>query len=81
MRQIQPFSFLSKNLNPNDQEDNHDLAEAALRYVLSLEGVTTLLGGFSDRFQVEANVAVSGRGPLSERNMARLEMIWRAGLG
>ena len=81
MRQIQQFSFLSKDLNPNDQEDDHSLAEAALRYVLSLEGVTTLLGGFSDHFQVEANAAVSGQGPLSERNMARLEMIWRAGLG
>ncbi|MDA1035370.1 MAG: aldo/keto reductase [Chloroflexi bacterium] len=79
-RQIQPFAFLSKHLHPEDQEDDHGLAEAALRYVLSLEGVTTLLGGFSDRQQVEENAAVSGKGPLSERNMARVEMVWRGGL-
>ena len=78
MRQIQPFAFLSKNLSPDTQREDHSLAEAALRYVLSLEGVTTILGGFSDRQQVEDNTAVSGKGPLSEQNMARVEMIWRS---
>jgi aryl-alcohol dehydrogenase-like predicted oxidoreductase len=80
MRQIQPFGFLSKKLQPDVQEENQTLAEAALRYVLSLEGVTTILGGFSDRQQVEENAAVSGKGPLSEQNMARVEMVWRSGL-
>jgi L-glyceraldehyde 3-phosphate reductase len=80
MRQIQPFAFLSKNLNPKNQAEDHGLAEAALRYVLSLEGVTTLIGGFSDAEQVEANAAVSGKGPLSEQNMARVEMVWRSGV-
>ncbi len=72
------MSFLSRKLNPDSQTEDHDLAEAAIRFVLSLEGVTTVLGGFSDREQVEQIAACSGRGPLSEDNMAQLEMVWRA---
>ncbi len=75
------MSFLSRKLNPESQTEDHDLAEAAIRFVLSLEGVTTVLGGFSDREQVEQLAACSGRGPLSEENMARLEMVWRANFG
>jgi L-glyceraldehyde 3-phosphate reductase len=81
LAQAKQLAFLSKNLNPQDQDDDHDLAQAALRFVLGLDGVTTVLGGFSDAQQVEANVAASGRGMLSPRNMARLEMVWRANFG
>ncbi len=75
------MSFLSQKLNPGSQKEDHSLAEAAIRFVLSLEGVTTVLGGFSDQAQVEQIAACSGRGPLSEENMARLEMVWRANFG
>ena len=74
-------SFLSRNLHPDTQGDDHHLAEAAMRFVLSLEGVTTVLGGFSDAEQVDEMAACSGKGPLSEQNMARLEMVWRANFG
>lgn len=74
-------SFLSRKLHPDTQADDHHLAEAAMRFVLSLEGVTTVLGGFSDSEQVAEMAACSGKGPLSEQNMARLEMVWRANLG
>lgn len=77
LRQAKSMSFLSRKLNPDSQTEDHDLAEAAIRFVLSLEGVTTILGGFSDREQVEQIAACSGRGPLSEENTARLEMVWR----
>jgi len=75
------LGFLSKNLHPDTQLGDHDLAQAALRYVLSLEGVTSVLGGFSDAQQVTENALSSGRGPLSEENMARLEMVWRGNFG
>jgi aryl-alcohol dehydrogenase-like predicted oxidoreductase len=75
------FGFLSKNLHPDTQADDHDLAQAALRYVLSLKGVTSVLGGFSDAQQVTENAAASGPGGLSEENMARVEMVWRGNFG
>ena len=81
VRQAKAVSFLSRKLNPEAQAGDHNLAEAAMRFVLSLEGVTTVLGGFSDREQVEEMAACSGVGPLSEQNMARLEMVWRANFG
>ena len=73
--------FLSRGLNPDTQEDDHSLAEAAVRFVLSLNGVSTVLGGFSETGQVEENAASSGKGPLSVKNMKRIEMAWRANFG
>ena len=64
--------------NPGSQTEDHNPCEAATRFVLSLEGVTMVLGGFSDKEQVDEIAGCSGRGPLSEQNMARLEMVWRA---
>ena len=81
MRQAVALSFLSQKLNPGTQPDDHGLAEAAIRFVLSLEGVTTVLGGFSDTEQLNEIAACSGKRPLSEQNMARLEMVWRANFG
>jgi aryl-alcohol dehydrogenase-like predicted oxidoreductase len=80
-QQARMLGFLSKNLHPDTQADDHDLAQAALRYVMSLEGVTSVLGGFSDAEQVTENAASSGKGPLSEQNMARIEMVWRGNFG
>jgi predicted aldo/keto reductase-like oxidoreductase len=74
------LSFLSQKLNP-EARDKHDLAEAAVRFILSLQGVTTVLGGFSDKQQVEEIAACSGKGPLSVQNMTRLEMVWRDNFG
>ena len=81
IRQAKAVSFLSRNLHPDSQTGDHHLAEAATRFVLSLEGVSTVLGGFSDEAQVEEIAACSGRGSLSEENMARLEMVWRSNFG
>ena len=81
LHRARALRFLSRNLNPDTQEDDHSLAEAAVRFVLSLNGVSTVLGGFSDATQVEENAACSGNGPLSVKNMKRIEMAWRANFG
>ncbi len=58
----------------------HSLAQAAIRFVLMLPGVTTVLSGVSDLDQQEEIVAASGAGPLNPEQMARVEMVWRAPL-
>ncbi len=80
LRSARALRFLSRALD-GEQDGEHTLEEAALRFVLSLDGVTTALGGFSDAEQVESNAACSGRGPLSEQNMKRVEMAWRGNFG
>ena len=79
--QSRALRFLSRELSPDSQMDDHSLAEAGLRWVLAQKGVTVALGGFSDREQVEENASYSGKGPLSEENMARLEQVWRGNFG
>lgn len=81
LRRAKALSFLSRKLHPHSQKEEHNLAEAAIRFILSLEGVSVVLGGFSDSAQVEEGAACSGKGPLSPENMARVEMVWRANFG
>ncbi len=57
------------------------LGQAAVRFVLMHPGVTTALGGFSELWQLEEMVAASGTGPLSDEDMARVEMAWRSNFG
>jgi L-glyceraldehyde 3-phosphate reductase len=52
------------------------LAQAAIRFVLMHEGVTTVLGGFSSVEQMEEIVAGSGAPPFGADLMARLEALW-----
>jgi aryl-alcohol dehydrogenase-like predicted oxidoreductase len=68
------FSFLSR---PGEQT----LAQANYRFLLAQSGVTTVLGGFSEVSQLEELVQASGAGPLSEEEMARVEMTWRSNMG
>jgi aryl-alcohol dehydrogenase-like predicted oxidoreductase len=65
------LTFLSR-------ENGCTLAQAAFRFVLMHDGVSTALGGFSTSEQLEEIAAVSGAPPFSPAQMARLEALWRA---
>jgi L-glyceraldehyde 3-phosphate reductase len=67
----------AKALRFLSQPGDHNLAQAGIRFNLSLKGVTTVLGGFSDRQQVEELAACSGRGPLSPENVERINAVWQ----
>jgi len=48
------------------------LSEAALRYILSFSGVTTVIPGAMNPTELEQNVAISDLGPLPEAALARI---------
>lgn len=48
------------------------LREAALRYILSFSGVTTVIPGAMNPAELEQNVAISDLGPLPEAALARI---------
>ena len=68
-----PFAFLSR------QEQT--LSQAAYRFILQHPGVTTVLGGYSELAHLEEAVACSGADPLSDEDMAYMEMVWRSNCG
>lgn len=72
--QAAAFRFLS-------QSGEWSLAQAAYRFILAKSGVTTVLGGFSEISQMEELLETSGATPLTEQEMMRIEMIWRANMG
>jgi aryl-alcohol dehydrogenase-like predicted oxidoreductase len=49
------------------------LPEAALRYILSRQAVSTVIVGMRKREHVHANAAASDRGPLSDAALERLK--------
>lgn len=57
------------------------LAQAAYRFILMNEGVTTALGGFSSIQQMEEIAAISGAPPIPPDVMTRLEETWRTNFG
>ena len=68
-----PFSFLSRK--------GQTLSEAAYRFILQDETVTTVLGGFSELAHLEEAVGCSGADALNDEDMARLDMVWRSNVG
>ena len=68
-----PFAFLSRH--------GQTLSEAAFRFILQDEAVTTVLGGFSELAHLEEAVGCSGSEPLCDEDMARLDMVWRSNVG
>lgn len=72
-RQATALSFLRR--------PDRSLAQAAYQFILMNRGVSTVLGGFSDVAQLEELAAVSGWPGLTEEEMARVEMVWRANFG
>jgi aryl-alcohol dehydrogenase-like predicted oxidoreductase len=53
-----------------------DLVEAALRFVLGKQEVSTVLVGYSSLEHLEKAVAAASRGPLPEEVVSRLTAVW-----
>ncbi|MFC1491106.1 aldo/keto reductase [Nitrospinota bacterium] len=66
----------AKKLQWLADEDGHTLAQAAIRFALMKEGVSTVMVGFSDSGQLEEAVSCSGAGGLSGEAMNTLKHIW-----
>ena len=62
-------------------ESGLSLAQAAYRFILMHEYVTTVIGGFSSQEQMEEIAKVSGMNPFSPDQIAKLQAAWRAGIG
>jgi L-glyceraldehyde 3-phosphate reductase len=56
------------------------LAQFAYRFILTHAGVTTAIGGFSERSQMEEIAVVSDAAPLPPDAITRLEAFWRGNL-
>jgi aryl-alcohol dehydrogenase-like predicted oxidoreductase len=72
--QARPMGFLS-------QPGRHKVSEAAYRFILDTEGVTTVIGGYSELSHLEEAVGTSDAAPLSAEVMARAQLVWRANYG
>jgi aryl-alcohol dehydrogenase-like predicted oxidoreductase len=72
--QAESLAFLS-------QEGMHSLSQAAYRFLLQTEGVTTVIGGYSELAHLEEAVGNSGAAPLASETMARVKLTWRANYG
>jgi aryl-alcohol dehydrogenase-like predicted oxidoreductase len=73
VRRARALSFLS--------QPGRTMAQAGTRFILDHPGVTTVLGGFSGIEHLEEAVPTSALPPLSQQEMARVEMVWRANFG
>jgi aryl-alcohol dehydrogenase-like predicted oxidoreductase len=63
-----PFAFLERS--------GRTLAQAATIFNVMPSAITTVLGGYSDRAQLEEIVACSGAPPLSPEELARIDAIY-----
>lgn len=57
---------------------DRSLAAAAYQFILSHPGVSTVVGGYSELAHMEEAVTCSGKGPLSDAEMRRLQETWQA---
>ncbi|HJP13135.1 MAG TPA: aldo/keto reductase [Nitrospinota bacterium] len=57
-------------------EGGYTLAQAAIRFALMKEGVSTVLVGFSGSGQLEEAVSCSGAGMISGESMQKLKRLW-----
>lgn len=70
VRRARAFEFLVKDGYASS------LVEAAIRFAISHQGVSTALVGFSSLEQLEAAVQSVARGPLPAQALARLNDVW-----
>ncbi len=74
LRRSQAMEFLT-------EDGSQNLAQVALRYVLSTPGVSTVLAGFTNARQVEEAAAASDMGPLAGEDLARIATLYRSDFG
>lgn len=67
-RRAKEFSFLVGN-------EAAALPEAALRYILSFEAVSTIIAGAMNRQELERNLAVSDKGPLPPAMLEQIRAV------
>jgi L-glyceraldehyde 3-phosphate reductase len=72
--QARPLAFLS-------QPGVHKLSEAAYRFILDTDGITTVIGGYSELAHLEEAVGTSEAPPLTAEMLARTRLVWRANYG
>jgi aryl-alcohol dehydrogenase-like predicted oxidoreductase len=71
--QAAPLAFLS--------QPAHRISEAAYRFILDTDGVTTVIGGYSELAHLEEAAGTTALPPLSGEIMARTALVWRANYG
>ena len=74
LKRAQALGFLSL-------PGTHTLAQAAMRFVLMHQGVSVVLGGYSDVQQLEESVPACCAGPLAPPLMSRIEAVWQDNFG
>jgi L-glyceraldehyde 3-phosphate reductase len=74
LKQAQALSFLM-------QKGSDSLTQAAIRFILMHQGVSVVLGGFSEMQHLEEIASVSGSGLLAPEVMSHVEQVWRANFG
>ena len=79
-RNLQSAQSLSVLLREGP-EGTDSLSQAAIRFILMHQGVTVVLGGFSEMSHLEEIALVSGSGPLTPEVMSRIEQLWRTNFG
>jgi aryl-alcohol dehydrogenase-like predicted oxidoreductase len=73
MRQAASLSFLAR--------DGRTLGQAAVQFILLNPNVSLALGGFTAVEQVEEMVGALSAPPLSDEDLARINIAWRSNLG
>jgi L-glyceraldehyde 3-phosphate reductase len=61
--------------------EGRSLAQATTQFILRHPGVTTALGGFTSAEQVEDRCAALTAPPLTDEELAKIELIWRSNFG
>jgi aryl-alcohol dehydrogenase-like predicted oxidoreductase len=67
-RRAEAFEFLVR-------DGANTIAEAALRYALSFDAVSTVIAGAMNRTEIEQNLAVSDKGPLSAAVLGEIRAV------
>ena len=80
LEEAQHHTELAKMVRFLAEDNGISLAQAAYRFILMHDHVTTVVGGFSSQEQLEEIAKVSGMGPFNAAEMTKLNTVWRTHL-